>query len=176
MKVLIITASQNRGGNTDKLADEFAKGAISAGHEVETISLAGKRFGFCQGCLVCQKTRQCVLTDDANEIVQKMGNAEALVFATPIYYYTISGQLKTLLDRSEPLFGGSYSFQDIYLLSSGDDSDPDTNANAVSDLKGWIDCFSPARLAGTVFMGGMANNRIVPHPALAQARHMGETV
>ena len=93
MKVLIITASQHRGGNTDKLAEEFAKGARSVGHEVEIISLAGKKIGFCQGCLVCQKTRQCVLKDDANEIVQKMGKAEVLVFATPIYYYTISGQL-----------------------------------------------------------------------------------
>ena len=165
------------GGNTNRLAEEFANGARAAGHDVEIVSLAGKRIGFCTGCLVCQKTRECVQRDDANEIVRKMGTADVLVFASPIYYYAISGQLKTLLDRSEPLFSGKYSFRNVYLLTAGADADPDTNANAVSCLEGWIACFEPARLAGIVFAGGVEQKAdIEGRQALRQAYEMGKNI
>ena len=69
---------------------------------METVSLKGKDLRFCKGCLTCQKTQRCVIADDAPAMVQKMYEADVLVFATPIYYYELSGQLKTLLDRDEP--------------------------------------------------------------------------
>jgi len=60
---------------------------------------------FCVGCLACQETRRCVLQDDAVWIAEKVRNADTLVFVTPIYYYEMSGQFKTLLDRLNPLRG-----------------------------------------------------------------------
>lgn len=74
-------------------------GARRAGHEVEKVSLKDKTIGFCKGCLACQKTGSCVIRDDAGAIVEKMLHADVLVFATPIYYYEMSGQMKTMLDR-----------------------------------------------------------------------------
>lgn len=78
-----------------------------------------RRSGFCQGCLACQKTGRCVIHDDADAIVQeKMVRAQVLVFATPIYYYEMCGQMKTMLDRSNPLYSSDYAFREVYLLAT----------------------------------------------------------
>ena len=154
-KVLIISSSLRRGSNSDALAEAFARGAAEAGNEVEHVSLKGKDLRFCMGCLACQKTQKCVIADDAPAIVEKMYAADAIAFATPIYYYELSGQLKTLLDRSNPLYTTDYHFRDIYLLTSAAEDEPQVPARAVAGLGGWIECFEQARLAGTVFAGGV---------------------
>ncbi len=117
-KVLIISTSPRKGGNSEILANEFAKGAQEAGHCAETIYLRDKTIGFCRGCLACQKTGRCVIHDDADVIAQKMLTAEVIAFATPIYFYEMSGQMKTMLDRSNPLYPSDYAFRDIYLLAA----------------------------------------------------------
>ena len=101
-KVLIISTSPRRGSNSEALAEAFAAGAREAGHEVELVSLRGKTVQFCRGCFVCQETQRCVIHDDADELRQKALEADALVFATPIYYYEMSGQLKTCSTASTP--------------------------------------------------------------------------
>ena len=120
--VLIISSSPRKGGNSETLAASFAKGAQDAGNHVETVWLREKQIGFCKGCLACQKTQQCVIHDDADAIVRKMKDAEVIAFATPIYFYEMCGQMKTLLDRSNPLFPSDYAFRDIYLLATAADS------------------------------------------------------
>ena len=92
-KVLIISSSPRKGGNSETLAAAFAKGAREAGNQVETVYLREKQVGFCKGCLVCLKLGHCVIQDDAVEIAAKMHDANVLVFATPVYYYCVSGQL-----------------------------------------------------------------------------------
>ena len=104
-KVLILSSSPRKGGNSEALASIFAKGAQEAGNQVETVYLRENQYGFCKGCLACQKLGHCVIKDDAVEIAAKMHDADVLVFATPVYYYSVSGQLKTMLDRANPLFG-----------------------------------------------------------------------
>ena len=148
--ILILSTSPRKGGNSDTLADEFTRGARDAGHDAEKISLAGKTIGFCRGCLACQKTERCVIQDDVNAIVQKMLSADVLVFATPIYFYEMSGQMKTLLDRSNPLFPADYAFREIYLLAASADENRDSMEGAVNGLQGWIDCFDRAKLAGVL--------------------------
>ena len=115
---MIVSTSPRKGSNSDRLADEFARGAQESGNEVEKVSLAGKDIQFCRGCFACQKTQRCVIRDDADAIEQKMEHADVLVFATPIYYYEMSGQMKTMLDRGNPLFTTGYAFRDVYLLST----------------------------------------------------------
>ena len=102
-KILVLSTSPRKGGNSDTLADEFIRGAREAGHDVEKISLFDRDIQFCKGCLSCQKTQRCIIQDDAAAIVQRMCTADVLVFATPIYYYGMCGQMKTLLDRANPL-------------------------------------------------------------------------
>lgn len=148
--ILILSISPRKGGNSDTLADEFTRGARDAGHDAEKISLTGKSIGFCRGCLACQKTERCIIQDDVNAIVQKMLSADVLVFATPIYFYEMSGQMKTLLDRSNPLFPADYTFREIYLLAASADENSDSMDGAVKGLQGWIDCFEHAKLAGVL--------------------------
>ena len=108
-RVLILSTSPRQGGNSDALAASFAEGARSAGHTVSHCSLRDKSLHFCLGCLSCQETPGCVLQDDMAEILSQMRTADVLVFATPIYFYEMSGQMKTLLDRTNPLFSGEYA-------------------------------------------------------------------
>ena len=109
-KSLIISSSLRKGGNSETLCDAFQKGAEEAGYQVEKVSLAGKQLAFCQGCLSCQETRHCILHDDAEAITAEMKASDVIVFASPVYYYGLTGQLKTLLDRANPLFASDYKF------------------------------------------------------------------
>ena len=86
-KVLIISTSLRGGSNSDILANECAKGAKEAGHDVELLSLKGKDIKYCIGCLSCQRNGMCVLKDDVADIMAKVKDAEVIVYATPIYYY-----------------------------------------------------------------------------------------
>ena len=176
-KVLVISTSLRHNSNSDLLARQFVQGAQEAGHQVELLSLQGKELHFCRGCLACLKQSRCVIQDDANAIVEKMAAADVICFATPVYYYEMSGQMKTLLDRANPLFPAAYQFRDIYLLAAAAEADEHTVDGAVTGLQGWIDCFEKARLAGTVFAGGVtAVGEIQGHPALQRAYETGKTV
>lgn len=176
-KILVISSSLRGVSNSHLLAEAFARGAREAGNDVELLTLHKKEIKFCIGCLSCQKTGKCVLHDDAPAIIGKIHDADVLVFATPIYYYEMSGQLKTLLDRANPLFEGDYRFTDVYMLTSAADTDEATPSRAVSGLEGWIECFDRSRLAGTVFAGGVTDpGEIASHPALEEAYRMGQSV
>lgn len=176
-KVLIITSSLRGRSNSDILAAAFADGAREAGHEVTEISLKGKTVGFCRGCLACQKTGRCVIADDARPICDAVKDADVLVFASPVYYYSISGQLKALLDRLNPLFAADYAFREVYFLSSAAEDSEEAAENPKTAVQGWVDCFEEARLAGTVFAGGCdAPGAIEGHPALGEARAMGRAL
>ena len=154
-KVLVITTSLRAKSNSDRLAEELIRGAKEAGNEVENISLKGKEIRFCIGCLACQKTQKCVQKDDAVQIAEKVKNADTLVFVTPIYYYEMSGQMKTLLDRLNPLYSSDYRFRRIYMLSVAAEDEPYVPEKAISGLQGWVDCFEKAELVDTLFCGGI---------------------
>ena len=102
--VLVISTSLRANSNSDILAERLIAGARDAGHQVEHVSLKGKEIRFCIGCFACQRTQRCVQQDDAVAIAEKVKDADILVFVTPIYYYEMCGQMKTLLDRMNPRF------------------------------------------------------------------------
>lgn len=155
--VLVISTSLRAKSNSDILTERLIAGAKDAGHTVEHISLKGKNIRFCIGCLACQKTQKCVLKDDAIEIADKVKNADTLVFTTPIYYYEMSGQMKTLLDRLNPLYPSDYRFRKVYMLSTATEDEEFVPEKAVSGLQGWIDCFEKAEFAGSLFCGGISD-------------------
>ena len=156
-KVLVISTSLRANSNSDLLTERLIAGAKDAGHEVEHVSLKGKELKFCIGCLSCQKTQKCVLNDDAVLIAEKVKNADTLVFATPIYYYEMSGQMKTLLDRLNPLYPSDYRFRRVYMLTTAAEEEAFVPEKAVSGLQGWVDCFEKAELAGSLFCGGVTD-------------------
>jgi len=156
-KVLVITTSLRARSNSDVFAERVIAGARDAGHEVEHVSLKGKTVQYCIGCLACQRTQVCVQKDDAVAIAEQVKNADTLVFATPIYYYEMSGQMKTLLDRLNPLYPSDYRFRRVYLLTTAAEEEDSVPEKAVSGLQGWVDCFEKAEFAGSLFCGGVSD-------------------
>ena len=176
-KVLILSSSPRKGGNSETLAAAFAKGAKEAGNRVETVYLREKQYGFCKGCFACLKLGHCVIKDDAVEIAEKMHDADVLVFVTPVYYYSVSGQLKTMLDRANPLFGTDYAFTKAYLLATAAEDEPETVEGTVKAVQGWVDCFERCELVDTIFAGGVNNiGEINGHPALERAYQAGKEI
>ena len=177
-RILVLSTSPRIGGNSETLADVFIKGAEEAGHETKKICLYDKKIEFCKGCLGCQTTGKCILRDDAERIIAQMKAMDVLVFATPIYFYEMSGQMKTLLDRTNPLFPAEYEFRDIYLLATSADEEESSMEAAVKGLEGWISCFPPARLAGVVRGTGADEKGAIRDKAgaLAEAYEMGKNV
>ncbi len=176
-KVVVISTSLRLGSNSDLLADKFAEGAKAAGNDVVKFSLFGKNIQFCKGCLACQKLGRCVIKDDVNDIMSKVLNADVVVWATPIYYYEMSGQMKTLIDRMNAMYEQDYQFRDVYLLTTAAEDEAETPKRAEMGLAGWIDCYPKSRLAGTLFCGGVNKAReIEGNTKLQEAYELGKTI
>ncbi len=119
--VLIISASPRKNGNSDILCHRFKEGAEEAGHQAELISLYEKNIEFCRACYACFRTGKCVLKDDMAEILEKMQKADVLVIATPTYFMTMNGKLKTAIDRFLPKWQ-ELCGHDVYFIITGHDS------------------------------------------------------
>ena len=177
-KVLIISTSLRGNSNSEYLAHECEKGAIDAGDEVEFLSLKGKNIGYCIGCLACQRTGKCVLRDDAADFCEKVKNADVLVFATPIYYYEMCGQMKTLLDRLNPLYTSDYRFRKVYMIATAAEDSDSAFEKAYNGLLGWVYCFEKAELCGLVAGGGIGDSGDAKHhaDALRRAYELGKAL
>ena len=176
-KVIVISTSLRAGSNSDLLAEKFAEGAKASGNEVQKISLRGKEIKFCVGCLSCQHTGFCVIKDDVPAIMEKVLKADVVCWATPIYYYEMSGQMKTLIDRMNAMYAKDYHFRDIYLLTTAAEAEEETPQRAEIGLSGWIDCYGKSSLKGHLFCGGVSNaNDIEGHSILKKAYEMGKGV
>ena len=174
-KVLIISTSVRQGSNSEILAREVERGARDSGNDVEFISLKDKRIAFCQGCLACQKIGHCVIQDDAIAIADKMCESDIIVWATPIYYYEMSGQMKTLIDRVNSLYSRDYKFRDVYLLAVAAEEEEEVPQRAISGLQGWVDCLDKTTLKETLFIGGVNNpNQMKNHSRLQEAYELGK--
>lgn len=117
MKNVVIISSSMRKGNSDKLCDYFQKGVIENGNHVERINIRDIKLNFCLACRDCYNIGNCVQSDDMNKFYPVIRKADVLVFATPIYYGEMSGQLKTFLDRLYPIFT-SMGRKDVYLIGT----------------------------------------------------------
>ena len=176
-KVVVISTSLRPGSNSNTLSEQFAEGAKAAGHDVEFISLRDKEIKFCIGCLSCQKTGACVFKDDVPAIMDSVLNADVVCWATPIYYYEMSGQMKTLIDRMNAMYPKDYRFRDVYLLTTAAEDEEYTPKRAESGLQGWIDCFEKATLKGHLFCGDVNNPRDISGNAkLKEAYELGKSV
>lgn len=99
MKIIILQGSPNKKGSTSILAESFTKGALEAGHKVERFDLAKMNIHPCIGCVACGYEGPCVQKDDNQQIREAILGADMVVFATPLYYYGMSAQLKIVVDR-----------------------------------------------------------------------------
>ena len=176
-KMLILSASPRKSGNSDMLCDEFMRGASEARHKVEKIFLRDYIINYCTGCGVCSSTHKCVQKDDMAEILDKMVNADVIVMATPVYFYTMNAQMKTLIDRTVPRYT-EISNKEFYYILTAADTDENMLKRTVDGLRGFTeDCLSNPVEKGILYATGVWQaGEVKGRPAMKQAYEMGHNV
>lgn len=157
-KVLIVKSSFREVSNSNILIDSFKLGVKeNTSNEVNEINLKDINLKFCLGCLACQKNGRCVIDDDMNKLYDLVSESDVLAFASPIYYYDISGQLKTFLDRLNPLYIKENKFKEVYLFLTSAEEDNEVMENAIKTINGWIECFHNLHLVKVIKSFGVTN-------------------
>lgn len=175
-KVLILSGSPRKGGNSDILCDRFAEGAAEAGHEVEKIRPAEKSIAYCRACYACRETGVCAIRDDMAEVLQKMIDADVIVLASPVYFYSIDAQLKTVLDRTVARWTEVQNKAFYYIVTAADE-EREAAETTLACFRGYADCVEGAREMGVVYgMGAYEKGAIKNSPAMAEAYEMGRGV
>ena len=176
MKVLAISSSPRKGGNSDVLCDEFLKGAAESGHETQKIRLAEKNIAPCTACCGCVEHHACVRKDDMADVLDALKAADVIVLASPVYFYSICAQMKTMIDRC--LAG----YQEIrnktfYLIVTAADPQHSTADETLADFRGYLRCLPGAKEAGVIFgTGTWDKGDVYRHPSLKQAYEMGKGI
>lgn len=171
--VLILSASPRKGGNSDLLCDRFLAGAREAGHRVEKIRVADKDINYCTGCGACFESGTCVQEDDMAGILDRMIAADVIVLATPVYFYSMNGQMKTLIDRTCPAYT-RITDKDLYFILAAADTARKNLERAVEGFRAFTFCLTGAREKGIVYGTGAWNiGDIQGSPAMQQAYDLG---
>ena len=178
-KVLIISASPRKAGNSDILCDEFARGAAEAGHEVEKIRLAEKKIGYCIGCYACRSFQKCFQQDDANDIIEKMLSADVIVLATPVYFYSMNAQLKALIDRSVSRWNdfGRFKGTEFWHIVTAADTNRDMMSATLEGLRGFMrDCMEGTVERGVLYgTGALEKGDVRKLPVFREAYETGKS-
>jgi multimeric flavodoxin WrbA len=180
-QVLVILGSPRKKGNSSTLAARIARGAKSAGAEVETVFLHGLKISPCRGCDTCQKTdsKGCAIKDDMQDIYPKLVKADAWVIASPVYWFTMSAQTKIFMDRCYALTAYSenpFVGKRIAIAMSYGDVDP-VKSGCVNALRTFQDAFRYAgsKIVGMVYGSAMKAGEIAENKALMQeAEELGK--
>ena len=175
-KVLVLCSSSRIDGNTEILARKFVEGADSVGHQVEYVRLAEQKIGFCIGCRACENTEKCFQLDAMNELIEKVLDADVIVFATPVYFYTMSAQMKVFIDRLTPIYEKVRA--DIYILATAWDSDKDNLKLTADSIRGLTEmCFEDCEEKGCLLVGGCEGKGDIKNKTrdLEKAFNMGKS-
>lgn len=176
-KILILSGSPRKGGNSDILCDQFALGAQAAGHEVEKISVAAKRVAPCSACYYCRSHGgACVHRDDMAGILQKMIDADVLVLASPVYFYSIAAQLKAVIDRTVARWLEVRNKEFYYIVTMADVETTSADTT-LACFRGYADCVEGAVEKGVLIGSGVYEpGRVKNTPVMEQAYRMGKNV
>ncbi len=170
MKILVLNGSPTPNGNTIALVNAFKEGAESKGHDVNVVNVAHKNIKGCMACNFCKRNNgQCVQKDDMQEIYPLIQDADMIVFASPIYYFIMSGQLESVIHRFYAINAPEKAKYSALLLSS---YSPNVYTGAIAQYKDMI-AYMGMSDKGIV----TADNSTNKTPAkLAEARALGESL
>lgn len=176
-KVLILSGSPRKGGNSDLLCDEFLRGALESGNSAEKIRVSEKKVGYCRGCYYCEANGgECVNRDDMKEILQKMIDADVIVLASPVYFYSIDAQLKTVLDRTVARWTEVKNKEFYYIMTAADEA-RESMHTTLACFRGYADCVEGAKECGVIYGTGVyERGEIRNKPAFSEAYTMGKRV
>lgn len=172
-KVLILSGSPRKGGNSDILCDEFMKGAEKSGNTVEKIRVAEKKIGYCRGCYACKRTGICAIKDDMAEILQKMIDADVIVLASPVYFYSIDAQLKAVIDRTVARWL-EVKNKEFYYIMTAADGEKESLETTLACFRGYADCVEGAKEMGVIYGTGVyEKGEVKATKAMKEAYEMG---
>lgn len=173
--VLIISSSPRKKGNSQLLCQKFGEGAEAKGHLVNLIRIAEKKIGYCRACDGCMRNGgKCVLDDDMNGILKSFQEADVLVLATPIYFYGISAQMKTFIDRTYPIWQHLGKKDVYYIVSAG--LDKAIIDRSLGDLDGFVEHLEEYHVRGRIYATGVMEAGKVDASVLEQAYQMGNAI
>lgn len=174
-KVIILSSSPRRGGNSDMLCDEFLSGALQAGHQAEKICLKDKMIHYCTGCGTCfSRGKACPQKDDMAGLLDKMVNADVIAMATPVYFYTMCGQMKTLIDRTCARYSEISHKEFYFILTAADHSKP-AMERTLETFRGFTSCLKSPKEKGVIYGTGVwEKGEINSRPAMKQAFEAGK--
>lgn len=175
--VLILSASPRKGGNSEILCDRFILGAQEAGNNAEKIFLRHKKIGYCVACDYCKEHGGvCPQKDDMAEILEKMIAADVIVMATPVYFYCMDAQLKTLIDRTVARYTEIRNKEFYFIVTAADTGKRATEGTVVG-LRGFMSCIAGAKEKGIVYgEGAWHKGEINGSIAMTKAYEMGKQV
>lgn len=175
-RVLILSGSPRKQGNSDRLCNEFMFGAEEAGNQVEKIFLKDKKINYCIACETCEKTGVCIYKDDMSEILEKMIQADVIVMATPVYFYTMNAQIKTCIDRMVARYT-EIKNKEFYFIVTAADTNKQALERTVEGLRGFTDCLFDAKEKGVLYATGVWKmGDIEESSAIKQAYNMGASI
>jgi len=176
-KVLVLSASPRKGGNSDLLCEEFIKGARQAGNHAEKIFLKNKKINYCIGCGVCQENGgKCVEKDDMAEVLDKMIAADVIVMATPVYFYTMNAQMKTLIDRTCSRYT-EIKNKDFFFIVAAADTSKKAMERTLEGFRAFTSCLTRSKEKGVIYgTGAWKIGDIKKSKAMTQAYEMGKKV
>lgn len=176
-KVLVLSSSPRKGGNSDLLCDQFTSGAKESGNDVEKIFLKDKKINYCTGCGGCiDRKGKCSQKDDMNEVLDKMVEADVIVMATPVYFYTMCAQMKTLIDRTCARYTEINNKQFYFIVTAADDNIP-AMERTVEEFRGFTYCLDEPEEKGIIYgVGAWNKGEIKGMPAMAEAFEAGKAV
>ncbi len=171
--ILVISSSPRKGGNSDLLCDQFVKGALEAGHKVEKISLREKNLHPCLGCGACQSTHRCVQKDDMAALLDRLVEADVIVMATPVYFYTMSAQMKMFIDRTVPRYT-EISGKEFYFIATAADGNKKALERTIDGFRGFTDCLEGVQEKGVLLAPGVwKKGEVSGSAAMEEAFAMG---
>ena len=176
-KVLILSGSPRKGGNSDILCDQFLQGAEDAGHTVEKVFIGDKKINYCIACDVCRRNNGiCAYKDDMPELLDKMIQADVIVMASPVYFYTLNAQMKTVIDRTYAKYT-KISNKDFYIIMTAATSNKASLESTLACFRGFLSCLSGAKEKGVIYGTGAWNKGdINSGPAFKEAYNLGRTI
>jgi multimeric flavodoxin WrbA len=176
-KVLILSSSPRRGGNSDLLCDRFKSGAREAGNQAEKIFLKDKEINYCTGCGTCLiGGKKCPQKDDMAEVLEKMIAADVIVMATPVYFYTMNAQMKTLIDRTCARYT-EISGKEFYFIVTAADKSKRAMEGTLEGFRAFTSCLGGAKEKGILLGAGAWDiGDIKKSDAVDKAFEMGKAV
>ena len=158
------------------MCDQFIKGAQESGNDVEKIYLRNKRINYCTGCGTCNLQKPCPQKDDAAEVMEKMIAADVIVMATPVYFYTMSAQMKTLIDRCCARYLEIKNKEFYFIIAAAEESVP-MMERTIDGFRGFLDCLEEPKECGTIYgVGAWKVGEINDKPSIHEAYEMGKKV